>query len=82
MVCNSAAGWAKELAHVRVGSAAAVELYCENWPEGKDPPVELEGVDAVSMRRLLLQVLWQVDDHDCLEGAFLQQDRSGSSSAN
>lgn len=34
--------------------------------------MQLEGVGAVSVRRLLLQVLWQVDDHDGVERTFLQ----------
>lgn len=39
----------------------------------KNSPVQLEGVGAVTVRRLLLQVLGQVDDHDGLKGALLQQ---------
>jgi hypothetical protein len=36
--------------------------------------VELEGVGAVAVRRLALEVLRQVDDHDRLEGALLDAD--------
>jgi hypothetical protein len=34
-------------------------------------PVKFEGVWPVSMGGLLLQVLWQVDDHDGIKGTFL-----------
>ena len=34
-------------------------------------PVKLEGVGPVAMRGLLLQVLWEIDDHDGIERAFL-----------
>ena len=34
-------------------------------------PVELEGVGAVAMRRVLLQVLGKVDDHNGIKRAFL-----------
>jgi hypothetical protein len=34
--------------------------------------VQLEGVWAIAVGGLLLQVLGQVDDHDGVEGAFLQ----------
>ena len=33
--------------------------------------VKLEGVCTVPVRRLLFQILWQVDDHDSIERAFL-----------
>ena len=33
--------------------------------------MKLEGVCTISMRGLLLQILWQVDDHDSIERAFL-----------
>ena len=46
----------------------APEASC---PEAVPPPVQLERVGAISMRALLLQVLWQVDDHDGIERAFL-----------
>ena len=36
------------------------------------PPVQLEGVGPVAMRGLLLEVLWQVDDHDGIKGALLR----------
>lgn len=35
--------------------------------------MKLEGVCTVSVRGLLLQILWQVDDHDSVERAFLQK---------
>ena len=41
--------------------------------------MKLEGVCTVSVRGLLLQILWQIDDHDCIERAFLDsryEDRS------
>lgn len=38
----------------------------------KEAPVQLEGVGAVAVRRLLLQILWQVDDHDGIKGALLR----------
>ena len=38
---------------------------------GSGVPMELEGVGAVAVGGLLLQVFGQVDDHDCVEGALL-----------
>mmetsp|Transcript_414 Transcript_414/g.1009 ORF Transcript_414/g.1009 Transcript_414/m.1009 type:complete len:224 (+) Transcript_414:1150-1821(+) len=43
------------------------------WP-GRRQPVQLEGVCAVTVRRVLRQVLRKVDDGDRLEGALLHAD--------
>ena len=34
-------------------------------------PVELKGVWSISVCRLPFQILWQVDNHDGVEGTFL-----------
>jgi hypothetical protein len=48
--------------------AACAQLLCCS-------PVQLEAVGSVSVCGVALQVLGQVDDHDGIEGAFLQHGR-------
>lgn len=39
-------------------------------------PVQLEGVWAISVGGLPLQILWQIDDHDGVKGAFLHRQQA------
>lgn len=59
--------------HRLCNKAASVCVYLSwtwHWES-----VKLEGVCTVSMRGLLFQILWQIDDHDSVERAFLGEQR-------
>ena len=56
--------------HYMVHQAAGAHVYLSrswHWES-----VQLEGVCTVSMRGLLFQILWQVDDHYSIERTFLR----------
>lgn len=62
----SAATWMQK-DHIDAGDVRCDLAWPRHWKSMK-----LEGVGTVSVRGLFLQILWQVDDHDSVERAFLQ----------
>lgn len=38
--------------------------------------MQFEGIRSISMGGVFLQVLWEVDDHDSVKGAFLRKSQS------